>query len=630
MNDLIKLISRGGWQNALNIGERIKKLEISSSIVSNLVTRRGQQISFVSDKLCAALGTNARGQETVAYANVLAEIGENKNKNETERIDALYERLSHVARKKTMSRSSLREIMNGLNYLFDLPFDLGVKMVPYPNFQAIADRYGKVAARTRNLGAAEAGLLLSEACRWIYEIGPLVVTLVDQMSNRVVKAASEKRQVLGYDLDEWLAASAVRTSLDALLPRPLVGIDSGISSHRMTVRRVILLLYTAVFVVIASMNARRKGEIIHRKYGIYAGFISTISEELSLFEGEFYIEKSYMDYAKFYVNKITLDASRLLESLQGSFDAVDLALKRRDVSNTPARQRALFSYRRFSRIEGVGFELCWYEFDTSRGVAREFVNLALGTGAKLVLTPHMFRRFYALIYYYQYTNASLQALSQQLAHRTLLSTLTYITDDVNRKETERIIRVIDDRTGRLKRAIAKENSSVAGQMAMVSDELLLDTVLDILEGAGVSGGYAKYIHYVHRLLGKNVSFAASDLKTMSKRIVELVKKRGHVPQPMRHGQCNIGRSTSTYLANCRDDETLELRKELASAKRCSTCPFHSCNRGYLATLKEDLAGLKNNVAFSVGIERARILQTINDIEKVIVLHSHRIGLYDSQ
>ncbi len=155
---------------------------------------------------------------------------------------------------------------------------------------------------------------------------------------------------------------------------------------------------------------------------------------------------------------------------------------------------------------------------------------------------------------------------------------------------------------------------------------MFDTVSQIVEGKPVSGGYPRYIRHVHRLLSKRVEFAEADLRSISLRIVEILKKRGHGPQPFRHGQCNAGSKTSSHLANCRDKKNHVLRKEGASARTCANCPFHSFNEGYLRTLKSDLADLSRSVLNAVGVERASITRSISDVTKVIKLHVSRMGL----
>ncbi|WP_226103978.1 site-specific integrase [Burkholderia seminalis] len=623
LRELIQSIGRGGWQDALCIRERLSGWVLAGGLPGELVSSNGK--SVVTERFCSALGTNANGQEAVLYAAFLDAAREGAIVKSSGAASCSASDIEDELPESTQySQSTLREVMTTLNYLFDLPLGVGTKIYPFPDIQGMAKRHGRGASRTKNLGIAEAGKLLAECVRWIYQIGPRLVELVRQLSECVIQSSSESREVLGHNLDEFLRISSLRAELDTILPGPISGLDSKRTEHRsMTVRSAIVLLQTAVFVVVATMNARRRDEVIHRKYGIHQGFIVALDAELGLFKGEFYVEKTLLDYDFFYVNQITVDACSLLETLQEIYFKVDHVLGRRLVDEIPPRERSLFSYRRMSRIAGIGAELCWYEFDIGRGVGRWFVQLALGADTRLRPHPHMFRRFYALVYYYQYSNATLQALSQQMGHRSLLSTLVYVTDGTSRKEGERIKDVIGSPRAQ---GIRLQNKATQKELDKVSDELLFDTVLEVLEGTAVSGGYPRYIRHVHRMLLKSVDYDEENFRQASKRIVQILKSRGHEPQPMPHGQCNAGRSASSHLAACGKAYDRRFRKELTSPITCSGCSYQSFNEGYLEALKIDLASQKKRLGSIVGVERLVLEKLIKDTESVIFFHMKRMGL----
>ncbi|WP_175145204.1 site-specific integrase, partial [Paraburkholderia phenoliruptrix] len=445
-DELIRSIGNGGWERALAIRERLIEHIQDGGDLTRL-TRNSWSPNVATEAFRRALGTNVQGQETAHYVKII-KLARSHHHDQLDMSEFICEDEQPA---ELMSRSSLREVMAALNYLFDLPLGLGASAYPYPNLQDTAKKYGKPISRTRNLGVTEAGLLLSEGCRWIYEIGPRIVDLLEELfSCSGYTGKVDLQRFVVSELQSKFATSKAREHLDSLLPSPMTGLDSPApNSSTMTLRRAILLLYTAVFVVVTSMNARRRDEVVHRKFGIHSGYIKSVSIELGLFEGKFYLEKTHMDYEDFYVNQLTVDASNLLESIQRIYVDFDKAAGRCTWSATPVRERSLFSYRRLSWTAGIGAEHCWYEFESCRGAAEQFVRLALGDEATLIATPHMFRRFYALVYYYQYSNATLQALSQQLGHRNLLTTMIYVLDGANRKEGQRIKDAMD--TGALKR-----------------------------------------------------------------------------------------------------------------------------------------------------------------------------------
>lgn len=347
---LIESLGCGGWQRALQIRDRLASWVLAGGDPKTLVSANRKNI--VTERFAEALGTNVVGQEAALYATLLDRVPRRATARSLraafESIDDIDDEISSGAQ---YSRSTLREVMLTVNHLFELPLGVGTSVFPYPHVQRFARRYGKPPSRTRNLGVAEAGDLLTECVKWIYQIGPKLVELISAIADCVAKSANDSRVVLGHELNAFLQASELRAELDSLLPSPILHLDSERNDLKsMTVRGALLFLYTAVFIVVASMNARRRDEILHRKYGIHQGFIVAISEELGLYQGEFYIEKTLLDYEKFYVNQFTVDACALLESVQTVFDRTDRLLGHRNVEAVPERERSLFSYRRMSRI----------------------------------------------------------------------------------------------------------------------------------------------------------------------------------------------------------------------------------------------------------------------------------------
>ena len=375
------------------------------------------------------------------------------------------------------------------------------------------------------------------------------------------------------------------------------------------------------------MNARRRDEITHRKFGLHIGCIRSEDEELGVFKGTFYIEKTLQGYLDFYVNKTTKQAIKLLEEIQHVFDGANVSLGRASVSSSPPKEQSLFGYHRFSRIDGLKADRCWYSFtsDAATGQASYFLRRALGANFALSPHPHMFRRLYALVFIYQYENASLQALSAQLGHDDLSATEIYVTDPAMRDEAERIEFKMDVTGSRRTRAFAAHLQALRSEIDIVRDEKLLETVLSILNGEPASGGYPRFIKRFYRRISGRIDFSQLDITAQAQAIKEIVKTRGHSPKTMRHGQCMAGSQLPAHGARCRS-ETGNLEAKNASPTTCFKCPQHYLSKAYLKNLERDLETLyaASRDDKLTAFERKRAAIDSDNLQKIIEFHRGRL------
>jgi hypothetical protein len=190
---------------------------------------------------------------------------------------------------------------------------------------------------------------------------------------------------------------------------------------------VVSMLITAAFIVVAVMNARRRDEIRHPKLGLKQGAIREIDRNLGLYEAIFYIEKSFKSYVPFYVNKATYDAFQVLVRLNELHLDAERAV---GLPATDSSEASVFWQRPFRMVDGLSRERIWFEFDQQpQGAAAKFVRYALGEKANgQAVSAHMFRRFYALIFFYRFEHATLQAIAYQLGHLNLGVTRQYVSD----------------------------------------------------------------------------------------------------------------------------------------------------------------------------------------------------------
>ncbi|MBF8178043.1 site-specific integrase [Herminiimonas contaminans] len=477
------------------------------------------------------------------------------------------------------------EVINNLHYL-DSQF--GIDFHPFPNVGLTAKRLGLSRGRTGNLPAAAAIKLVADAAKWLYEYAPQVLKFYSELARIIEENSRSTETPLRLRLSSYVKELGERTSDPAEFPFKIDFLDFGHRSinGRHSLRNALLCAMSACFVIIATMNARRRDEILHPKYGLRSNDLQLVDETLGLYEVNFYVEKSYRKRVPFYVNKITVDAIQMLES----FNSVLGILPRSDFdeNHSGSSQRHLFSYKRMSLTRGFAPGTNYFKF-LYRGHETDaalFFQLALGAGATQVVTPHMFRRFYALIFFYQYENPDLQALALQLGHLSLSSTLIYITDPSSRKDFELITNTIGSSDDERKLIWKEHVREVDEQIQETGTEKHIADVFAILSGGIYAGGYSKYIRRIQNRLAKIVSF---DVNTMegATAVVAALKQRGNFPKPMRHGQCMAGSVIEKRAAHCSDPLNGKLRRENATPLTCSTCIFHLTSPAYLTNLEAD-------------------------------------------
>ncbi|WP_156484704.1 hypothetical protein [Herbaspirillum chlorophenolicum] len=394
-----------------------------------------------------------------------------------------------------------------------------------------------------------------------------------------------------------------------------------------SVREVLLTLMTGCMVLVATMNGRRRDEVSHRKFGIHVGFTSVVDEEFEIYKGLFYIEKSIQDHDSFYVNKTTREVAILLESIQKAFDDLNSYLGRPTFADMPETERSLFAYHRFSRVEGMNETRNWFVFESTRDSHSSiFLRFALGEDYVLGPQSHMFRRIYALVLMYQHEIPSMQAVNFQLRQDNLNTTQIYLHDPLIRTESEQIRNKLDvNGNGRAKR-FATHVRGLDKEVALVSDEMMIQKMLEIINGTPTSGGYPNFIKRFYRMISSRADFSQLTLQGKAERLAHVVKQRGHAPTPKREGICMVGNQSRVPGARCRSKEG-KPQKELASASKCSKCAYHFHSEAYLNNLEEDLTELNSSLAdpHLVGLERKKLNISIVDLEATIQFHRGRFA-----
>ncbi|WOD18267.1 hypothetical protein [Paraburkholderia kirstenboschensis] len=600
---IFRCFKRGGWPEVLKILERAEKVGITEATWVTIIRHR-KEIELIS--------TNY-----ISVSSYLTVAFEAKETTDAER-----------APESVCSVSKIRSWCASANLLFEAGQEFGIGAYPFPNPYALSKKWGREPSRTKNFDIGMAGRLFRLSMIWLYERGPLLLALVEELVAAVEKSSSRTTRHIPGEIVKSFTESSNRRALEALLPFRLECLDASRGGY--SLRSVITGLMSSCFVLIAFMNARRKCEVSHRKLGLMMGSLKTINCEMGLYQVDFYIAKGSGRRLPFYVNETTAQAISILDKLQAMFLRVDKELTTRFGTIFERDKIPLFSYRRFSEAYGIGRDLIWFDLTSyARGQdASYFVKEAFGDERFTFGSTQVFRRMYGLVFYYRYENGNIVAACQQFGHVDLRTTRIYLTDPTSRPDTESIYSLMPTEAEDCRRAFMEEMKDLDKVLRTVGETKLAEEVFDILAGEKFSGGFANYVRRIHVKFSHTVSFSGARL---GEEVFEAVKRRGHFPRPMPHGECMLGGNEHVHNARCFSRERGYAQQENASPELCRDCRFHLTKKAY----RDNLQGCKERLAIEVrsnnysGFELRRKQRELSNLEKAIAELSKRLGLeYD--
>lgn len=571
---LARQLAAGGWYDALQLETRCDSMfgSLSDDERVNLwAVRRywknGKVTVNLSRKVMLALRTNARHWEVLRLRKHLAV-----------RCSDISPEIALLASAKVLfgttgSRQCLQNFMQSANHLAIPKF--GIEFVPFPNPAASLRTYGREArGRTRSIGPTELSSILSRAQWWIYSVGPVLIAAHERLSQQRHTFRGDQRRVSKCIIEceeittlETMLGQKVRTASGS-------GVRGGVPLKAVT--EAFLL---AAMTLIATLNARRRDEILHPVLGLQATCLRPVSESLGIYLCDFYIEKSLRRRVPFYVGRVTKDvvaALIKLSTIARKFAGEGLAM-------TDPVAQSLFSIP-VIRANPDG-KLHWLASKASTRVTNHVFE-PMGNGR---ITAHMFRRAYALLFHYRYEHGTLQALCQQLGHETIEMTRTYVTDTpaiaIDRTGAALFAQLTDQE----REALAAEKAVLEKELDAVAEEKLSDFIARVVRREDdTSGGYGRLVQRFHQALRGTLSYREQSLQDQAKVLSKALLHRGHLPLPMRHGTCMVGGVAQRAQGHCHSAATGALEKSNASAEVCGRCPYHLVTAQHVENLKQEL------------------------------------------
>jgi hypothetical protein len=605
-------LKEGGWPRALKLRQR---------------TLDAMSVAYCLDELIWPIHT-AKGVPSLKEAKVQTWLHTNLASRSLAQTHALLLRAKKIEfpdpGEPKYSQSLFRMILKELQRVSQLEAPYGFSVDPLTALGPSAGRTGVASSRTPNLDINTAVKLLESSLQWIYSYSGPIIDLVKE----VLAVAEES-----HGLNDYARRKKYRTFLSQLPAkmkvRELTGVDLELTHGRkrgaVMMHHIVGMLKTAAFIVIAVMNARRRDEICHPKLGLKAGAIRIVSKELDIYEGSFYHEQGAKTYVDFFVNRSTYAAFEVLERLNKLYLKTEKAMS---LPSAAPEMTSLFWQRPVRMVDGLGSARVWFMFDKSpKSTTARFVKHALGEGNETALiSAHMFRRFYALIFIYRYEHGTLQALARQLGHLDLGCTQRYATDASHTLEKNRIPIELIKAPDVDMQAVLDDREGLALVIKQVAAEKLESTVSRLISGELVSGGFARLVRRLHNKLVLHVDYSEMDLALQANRLAQTLIQRGHSLRPFKHGECMAGIEGRRRSGKCYSVKSEQLDRSIAAPLTCAQCPYHVVSYGYLEAQRNDLQAMEREAAdCSVDTIQARRLQwEIENLKRAIELHSVRL------
>ncbi|MDM4768258.1 hypothetical protein [Pelomonas sp. SE-A7] len=629
-DELASELSKGGWTRALNIEDRAieycnrhPRAEVEAQIRPSHASSGGYSIR---DSFAIAIGTNCAHQELAVAKEILVKhLGLPPRSRQTNNVKRAKQR-SDIA---GISQTHIRQEMSAMNLLGEcLGRSEGLSFIPFPNTVQASKFYGRAGNRTGNLEPQIVASLLRESFWWIGEISGLVIDLFKELIGELEAARKSGTDLTTQRISQIIQHSSFTRAIEALLGVPIETVGLRHRKESWSLSRVLYTLYSACFVVIAFLNARRKDEIEHRKIGLHRHALKLVDKNLRLYECEFYIEKTYKSYTTFYVGNATRAAIEVLEVMSDLARAIDgVRAKDRTVVSDP-REDKLFQLPRplVGNVNGAQ----WFSFNaSSNGFARDLIERALGGDSELPVHPHMFRRAYALIYHFRFELGDLLGLGQQLGHDDLETTLGYVTDTPGGPLTEATAASYARKPLPPSEIRKQEIGEIEAEIQSVGIDRVRILAKEVVDGTFTGfGGFARVVRRFHQVMSRRIDYAGLDRERQAQVLSEPFVNQGHLFRPMKHANCVASAIRKSRSANCYNVRLERNAPESASATTCAGCAFSHFTSAHMKLWEDDARELEADAArlgeHSVVGQYSRKQST--NIRRVLELATARTGV----
>ncbi len=526
------------------------------------------------------------------------------------------------------SSNSLGQTLSAVSSVGSIPAPYGFSVPPFSPQEIFKLRRSLTSGRTKNLTIDDATRIFKAAFQYVYVVAPRVVALLE-IAKDVVKTSVNPRREGGRGFSETARLFRAKTDWNPWRDDSVIG--KNISFYKSNQPKVdsialpdlIACTQLSCAILMAALNARRKDEICHPTIGVNRNSLTVVNNELGVYQATFYIEKSLQSYAPFYVNQCTYDCFTVLCNLN---EAQVHFIECSGASVSGVTSESLFWNCHYSPSRGE-IKVAWLEFSMARTKAsRKFMGDAFKDLVKPDLSgAHVFRRFYALLYFYRFQHGDLLGVRYQLAHPSTESSKFYVTDSMIQAASSRIPTAMKAHPSNVSAAISEDWSAVETELRTVGQEKLQSMIFDLLEGGSSGGGFPRLVQKLHRRLMSDLDYSQMDTDRKAKRLAGRLLARGHLIRPLPQADCVVGES-SGRAAQCREQGAAGPAPENANPATCASCAYGWVAPGHIEGLKLDLEDLRSEGEFLTKESQLHSAnqRAVANLERVIWLHEHRM------
>jgi len=603
--NLARILARNGWHEALNIDARVTEfLDAAIDPSHPIFTSTNSKVSLSSVGFQSAIATNISGQEVKVYFNKVRKFQVAKGWLTAFRTnDKAF---------GGMHYSLLRQTLESINLLYHSADGYRVKVVPYENYVRLAKKLTENPGATEDINSYDAGMLLEYSLDYLNSKSYRTLRLLAFAAKQLAQPGSPREKL------SRVMRFACRVGLvksDEIEP-------ASINDRLKFLNASTKDLLNSCFIVIAIFNARRKGELTHKKYGLSLGSGVVINEKAGIFLQEFYVEKTLKDYVKFYIAPATKLAITILEKLQLIFSGEPF--KKHNYSMRMDRNLTLFRYK---ILNTTGFANVYSQFGFESFdpvMSGNYIYSAIGKSMRL--TPHMFRRLYCKVFISRYEYFMLPFLSYQLQHEDIATTQIYVSNPQTQAESAEISKLYDWNIQAQSEALILHNDEIMTSMAEITKEKFSEIIYRSISAENTSGGYTKLTRALYKKMFSSVDYAKPDIEKMNM-LIERLRSRGHSPQPFKHAQCLAGANRIKSKSKCWQRNDNQLHKENASPKLCRGCLFSWTSEEHVYGMELDLISLKLEAdkLLESSVARINMEYDIEDLEDTLRYHKSNLG-----
>jgi hypothetical protein len=565
---LLVELSKEGWQKILGVQAALRTLIAEARRAPEVLrqlTGPNQKFLNVSENLSDIVGLPiSSAQVPLWFSDELSEIT-GKPHTRTKTDQAI----------KEISRGNLTDALRAISALANQR-ETG-DFLPFQPAGSITGRAAKIWGqynRSKNLAPDDAVKIFAASTDWVLDFAPDVIDLAKFARTELLNLPNE----LKLAEKEKCYFSALSNQLEKFREKHDTKIarfwpENNTPSE--VLQQFIEHVQFSATNIISALYALRANDAIGygRSYGLYHGCVTSVAPGSSTKTIEIFLSKSPREYRSFWATNMVAQIVAVLEALRDAARPLDAPSYTEQDSVKDLRIQKLFKIASLcvgTKQRTIRFRHC--------KVKRRFLQ-AIGLDPRAMDGQRAFRRLYAILYVYRFSDARIEALSRRLGHVSVLQTHWYVSDDH-----------MTAYRASIDKYYKKHQAILAKEIKDVQSELFLRQIQDMLQGRDVGGGFSAFVARVVKKLSQNIEFAQQPLREKVEEVHDLLTTAGYHPNDRRHGGCMLGSSkTAKYGANC--IEAGVPHPENASLTKC-----HNCRNGYNTALNlslygEDLADL---------------------------------------